>query len=398
MLGGIYTNQKCSICGSSLKDDRIKSVCCPIHPEQKATHLEVKIRGVSKRFNNYSDASRFLTGLRYKIDEGSFDARDYRKDNPLGFANLIEQWIEVKRNTVRPSTFKTLKIHAYKGIKYFGNRNIKEIGYADLENFIYSMNGSDKTRHNVLSVIHGFFVWLQKRRVIDRNQFPEFPHISFEMKWRKTVNKETQVAIIEEVKRLTYHLDPKIWLGVKWLATYYNVRPGEMVRLKEGEIDLNRGYLFFPNPKEKKPKWAPLIEEDIELLKSMTRGLPFMSFFRHPKRRGVKENKQYSDHVFKDWWSKACKNLEIDGVDLYGGTRHSTAIALKEYYSPEVIKRGSGHYTSKAFERYFQYDLEDKREIYRHSSPAKELRKNSGALKKGKLLKLQDISGAGDGN
>ncbi len=301
MLGGIYSNEKCPICGSSFKDDRMKSVCCPNHPEQKATRLEVKIRGVSRRFNNYSDASRFLTGLRYKIDEGSFDARDYRKDNPLGFANLIEQWIEIKKKMVKPSTFKVLKPHAYKAINYFGNQNIKEIGYAELENFILSLNVSDKTRHNVLSVIHDFFVWLRKRRIIEASKFPEFPHVAFELKWRKTVDKETQVAIIEEVKRISYHLDPKIWLGIKWLATYYNVRPGEMVKIKEGEIDLNKGYLFFPDPKEKKPKWSPLIEEDLELLKSMPRGLPSMSFFRHTKRPGVVENRQYSDHVFKDW-------------------------------------------------------------------------------------------------
>jgi hypothetical protein len=45
----------------------------------------------------------------------------------------------------------------------------------------------------------------------------------------------------------------------------------------------------------------------------------------------------------------------IKGVDLYGGTRHSTATALGEFLTPEQIKRGgTGSATNKAFERYFQ--------------------------------------------
>ena len=393
MKGGIYTRERCSLCSRKMQDNRINACSCPDHPEQKAHQLEIRFKGISKRFNSYKDAERFLTGLRFKDDEGTFDPRDYQKDNPLGFSNLIEQWIEVKRKIVKPSSFKVLKPHAYKAINYFGNCNIKEIGYAELENFIFSLNISDKTRHNVLSVIHDFFVWLRKRRIIDHGRFPEFPRISFEMRWRKTIDKDTQARIIEEVRRISYHLDPKIWIGIKWLATYYNVRPGEMVKLKEGEIDMQYGYLFFPDPKEKKPKRAPLIEEDLEILHAIPRGLPSMPFFRHTKRHGAVEGRQYSSHVFKDWWDRACNNLRIEGVDLYGGTRHSTARELRKTFSPETIKRGSGHHTSKAFERYFQYELEDLREIYRHTSPAKEMPKNFGLSGRGKLLKFKEEDG-----
>ena len=37
-------------------------------------------------------------GLRFENDKGTFDVRDYRKDNPLGFENLVKKrkycWIE----------------------------------------------------------------------------------------------------------------------------------------------------------------------------------------------------------------------------------------------------------------------------------------------------------------
>jgi len=51
-------------------------------------------------------------------------------------------------------------------------------------------------------------------------------------------------------------------------------------------------------------------------------------------------------------------------VDLYGGTRHSSARALRRHYSPEEIKRATTHATNQAFERCFQIEGEDLREIY----------------------------------
>jgi hypothetical protein len=48
--------------------------------------------------------------LRFENDKGTFDVRDYRKDNPLGFENLVNKWIEQKeRSKVKPRPSKTNK-------------------------------------------------------------------------------------------------------------------------------------------------------------------------------------------------------------------------------------------------------------------------------------------------
>ncbi len=66
---------------------------------------------------------------------------------------------------------------------------------------------------------------------------------------------------------------------------------------------------------------------------------------------------------------KACSNLGIDGVDLYGGTRHSSTTALREFYSPEKIRNsGTLHTTNKAFDRYLQFKSSDAKEIYEATS------------------------------
>ena len=90
-----------------------------------------------------------------------------------------------------------------------------------------------------------------------------------------------------------------------------------------------------------------------------------MRFFRHTTGHGgIQPGTPYGPKYLYVWWKKACAALGVEDVDMYGGLRHSSATALREHRTPEEIKKGSGHTTSKAFERYFQMDLEQVRSIY----------------------------------
>jgi hypothetical protein len=62
-------------------------------------------------------------------------------------------------------------------------------------------------------------------------------------------------------------------------------------------------------------------------------------------RGGNKPGTKYGKGYLYKWWKKACENLGITDVDLYGGTRHSSAIALRQNHSPEAVKRATGHKT-----------------------------------------------------
>jgi integrase len=148
------------------------------------------------------------------------------------------------------------------------------------------------------------------------------------------------------------------------------VRPGEMLSLKEGNIDLANAYFYFPHPKEKKFKSVPLIPEDVDILKSFALSFPGMPFFRHGSGvKGTPENHPFSKNILYNWWKKACENLGVVGVDLYGGTRHSSVRALRKYHSPETLKRAAGSSTNKAFDRYFGKEEDaDLRTIYFQSA------------------------------
>ena len=73
-------------------------------------------------------------------------------------------------------------------------------------------------------------------------------------------------------------------------------------------------------------------------------------------------------------WKRTCKNLGIDGLDLYGGTKHSTVTAARENMSPEEIRRYlTEHQTNAAFDRYLHVDAEKQRKAARivRSGPAR---------------------------
>ncbi|MCE5336450.1 MAG: hypothetical protein LLG06_17870 [Desulfobacteraceae bacterium] len=371
MLGGIYTQQKCPLCGQGMRDNDRNGVICPSHPEQRATKLIVRFgRKIYLRFTNYEEASRALTGLRFKVDEGTYDERDYRKSNPLGFRTLAEQYCEIKaKSDLKPDTLNHIRQHLNLASETFGFTNIKSIGYGEIEDFILGIeNVSSKTRYNIKSNLHAFFKWLVKRRVLRPDQMPEFPEISFELGWRKTIDVSTQDAILEEVRKLTLE-NPRIYIAIKWLATYINVRPIELLGITEEDIDLGAGLVIVRKHKTakaiKKPKFIPLIPEDVELIKSLPKGFPKLPFFRRDKGGGGRhQNACFGRHILYRHWKQACQNLGIEGVDLYGGTRHSTATSLRKVLTREGVKELSGHETNKAFERYFQVDLDDLREGY----------------------------------
>ena len=155
------------------------------------------------------------------------------------------------------------------------------------------------------------------------------------------------------------------------------------------------GLFFHYATEEKKPKVVPIIHEDIELVKSLPRGLPELPFFRHLKGiSGSKVGEPFGQRYFYKWWKKACKNLGIEGIDLYGGTKHSTAMALRKVATPEEIKRGMMESTNKAFERYFRIETDEVRSLYERTKhivhPEQHLNNISKDEKSNKILKFKD--------
>ena len=333
---------------------------------KKGSKYVVRFKSTFKRFNNLDAAEQFLNTLRYKDGNDLYDPRDYQRDAPLGFGTLSKQWLEKKRDL---RSAKDLRNHINYAVTYFANTNIKEIDYPQLEDFFSQLPQrlSAKTKHNIKSTLHAFCVWVVKRnrRAKVRVEMPEFPEIPFELGWRKTIDKATQGNVLECLKDMAWSTNPKIWIACLWLSTYVNVRPIEMIHVREDDISPDTGIMRITYNKERRPKVVYLLDEDVELVRSFPRAIGNPYFFRHGRGKGLKAGERFGPKYLNTWWMRACEKIGVEGVPLYPGTKHSSIIALGDTFSPEQIKKhGSGHATNKAFDRYYQVDAKKKRELF----------------------------------
>lgn len=117
----------------------------------------------------------------------------------------------------------------------------------------------------------------------------------------------------------------------------------------------------------------PKVSYELRRRTTVDKALPF---FRHPN------GQQFGEKFFYKWWKRACAALGVEGVDLYGGTRHSTVRALRKRRTPEEIRRASGHTTNKAFERYYQTERDTLGDIYSDTQGGKEVAKNLSRSKR----------------
>ena len=384
MRGRIYTDERCPVCGSTLKSEEPIGLHC----QADKTHYfytgrcRVVFDNNSAWFDSYSRAYKRLIKLRSSVEDGSYDARDYcSRRKPLSFSNLAKEWLEVKRKTMRPKGHQPIRNALEKAMAAWGDANIKDIHYAEIEDFLATLQLAQKTKKNTLDALKQFWGWAADRYEIPpMKKWPKLGRV--EMAFRKTISIADQEQIVSKIREQIGAMRPRSWLAIKWLTTYISIRPGEMITITEGDIDRQRGLLIIPAPmaKEGRPKIVQLLEEDHELLVQFPEEHPSMPFFRHDVGRYA--GQQFGPQLLWKDWKQACESLGISGVDLYGGTKHSTAMGLRSVATYEEVRKMTGHTTNKAFDRYLQLEGETMKELYRRRKEIADLSSKLLASKK----------------
>ena len=105
-----------------------------------------------------------------------------------------------------------------------------------------------------------------------------------------------------------------------------------------------------------------MLDYHLDEFKKMKKQFPATDhtvFFRHTKQSGKRADTPFSENYLYKQWKKACADLGIFDLDLYGGTRHSTTTAIAKELGKDRARKFSGHHTDKAFDRYCQIVDED---------------------------------------
>lgn len=395
MKGRIYTAQKCFYCQGPLKYVEGRGyLACQNHPALK-WHGACIVRfgrEHTKRFQSVIEAERHLTYLRVQTDQGKFDQREWAKEQPLSFLALRLKFIDYKKTLdITEKQVKDIERVLKRAGKGWDHQQIKDITEEEIEDFfLANQHKAKKTLANWRTALHDFWTWVVRReRRKSGLPMPEFPVISFKMKLKTTVSIPVQQQIIDEVKRISWDINPRVWLAVWLLSLYPRIRPGEMIAVKEGHINLTENYILFPQPKEREPKYIHLLPEaaaQIRAIRDMHPAMPGMYFFRHIKRRnGLKVGTRFGPKYLNTWWKKACANLGVEGVTIYPGTKHSTVTALGKVMSPEQIQHNVTGHVSDAFKRYF---LPEHQETISATMQVAELQERSRSSK-GEIIQIK---------
>ena len=88
----------------------------------------------------------------------------------------------------------------------------------------------------------------------------------------------------------------------------------------------------------------------------LDKAMPFFRLEKTGQRFGV--------CLLYEVWKRATAKLGITDVDLYGGTKHSTAMGLRDGLTFEQVRSMTQHTTNKAFERYFRIEGSALRDLY----------------------------------
>lgn len=383
MAGGIYTSEKCPICGQKMRlDGNLQCFCCPTHKKQRTHLLFIKFgRDIKFRVSDpqkdpmvsYQMALQELQSMRKAVGDGTFDKRDKAAGKPLAFNKLALKYIEDREKDVssgdldRP-TWVHIRADLTKCMETFGDTNVKELTFMNLRDFFRDLPLASKTKLNIRTNLSGFYSWLVSCRIIDQSQVPEIPTFKVQMGLRKLVGKSDQEMILDLIREKAEKCgNLRIYLAIKILATHVNLRPGDILVVQEKDVDLKEGIIWITDHKTvehtQAPKYAPVTARELEMMKSLSRGIGSLPYFRFDTpMKGYEAGKPFGKKLLRKWWKRACAELGIEDVGLYGGTRHSTTRYLKQGMTIEEVKRQVGDRTTESFVRYCPVDLDELRE------------------------------------
>lgn len=380
MRGGIYTKERCPLCGEKF----IKAgtdLQCPIHQtrprrvylvlysKELGKHMKLYSDSHGTPFSSYEQAHRILTKIRAEIDAGSFDPSRYvpQKLKPLQFINYSAKWlkdreVEVEKRVLSPSYQKEMRRFVKLFQDHFGSMDIRDITTRQVKEFYLSLNGSPKYISNILSVLHKMLTdAMDYGDIVKMAKFPEFdiPEADF-----RTIDLDQQGAIIAAIP------DPMDRAYMLFTAREM-VRPSETrglfwedIDFKHDRVTIRRHFSLNELRETTKSKRIKILPLDTEVKDTLSR-LP-----RHIRSPFVfqKDGVPYSESYGRKLWNRVTEEMGID-ISFYQGTRHSSATEAVNRVGMDVVQEFLGHTRPSMTRRYARMNVDALRAVFPERKP-----------------------------
>jgi integrase len=379
MKGGVYTKERCPVCGGNFKRFE-NDLLCPDHQTRprkfyiqlysrefgKYINLFSDARGIA--FSSYEQAHRILTKIRAEIDAGAFDPSRYvpQKLKPLQFKNWSAKWlqnreIEAGKKVISPSYLKELRRFVLLFQNYFEETDIRDIGTKQVSDFYLSLKGSPKYVINILSCFHKMLSdaldWG------DIGKMPKFPKIEASEPDFRTIDLDQQDAVIQKIT------DPMDRVYILFTAREM-VRPSETRALFWDDLDLKHDRVIIrrhfslndlrETTKTKRIKILPLDNEVKDSLSRLPRHITSPFVFQ-------KNGRPYSESYARKLWNRMTSEMGIE-ISFYQGTRHSSATEAVNRAGMDRVQEFLGHTRPTMTRRYAKMNVNGLKTVLREKS------------------------------
>lgn len=371
MVGKIRTKEKCPHCNRKFEGEPLRCPMCKTAPTRYFIYLhwqgeEFKIYSGQDNYplDSWDRAHRLLTAIRYGIDRGTFDPRDFVKKEikHLQFQNYAQEWLARReREDLAKSYLKDLRGGAKNHfIPYFGKKSIRDIRVGDIEDFRAWLPETlnQKTVYNLLGMLHKIFKDAHRRR--DILHLPDFPRIQLNEPVTKWIDEDDQ-------KRVLAYIEDPVYRTFYYFLMKQGCRPGEARALRWEKIDFKNNIviidaafdrdIFRPHTKERDTRYLPLhpgVKKALQQLFRSLNGFVFVNQFGRP----------LSGRRVYEHWRRAAAKAGVKAT-CYEGTRHSLASqAINRGVSERVVGDMLGHKNSKSTRRYAKMKAESLKQVW----------------------------------
>lgn len=379
MKGGVYTREKCPICGGEFERIGDDLVCNVHQTRPRRVFIQVYSKQMRKVINIHSDARRepfrspegafrLLTVIRSEIDsKGDFDASRYvaEKLRPLRFDNWSNAWlsrkqVESEKGQKSPSYVKTLRIYVRKYQSFFGEKDIRDIDTKAIDDFYLSLSGAPHYVKNILDGLENMLGdaldWEEIKKM------PKFPKVEIPEPDLQTIDLDTQDKVIEAIP------DQMDRVFILFTAREM-VRPSETRALQWPDVDLKHDRVVIrrhfslnelrPTTKAKQIKRLPLDGEVKRFLQSLPRHLtsPFVFFKR--------DGRPFSESWARKLWKRVALTFGVN-IFLYQGTRHSSATEAADRVGVDGVQEFLHHRSRRTTEKYVRQNPDRLKPVLRN--------------------------------
>jgi integrase len=211
-------------------------------------------------------------------------------------------------------------------LPYFHDKDIRDIKTGQVQEFFDFLPSrySAKSLKNMMGLLHKILIDAKRWGYIV--EVPNFPAITVPQAPPKWIHEDLQEVILKRIKE-KYPQHYNIILFMRYQGT----RPGETralmwdcVDFKDEQILIIRAYdgnTLKEFPKNKIAEPIPMHPE----IKEMLLSFPRQDIGKFKNFVFLCHGRPYGSNRLNVIWKKVCKELGVEGVNLYQGTRHSLA-------------------------------------------------------------------------